>query len=105
MKSSPDYGRDEKLDEELELPVQSLHDMFIDEPADEPDDEPDNVSAEEWDEFPDEERGAVPLGLPQSSHTAAPKSRRQPDSSSRHKCTEVDPDTGEPCNADFSRAG
>lgn len=105
MEISPDDGRGRELDEEPELPSQALHDMFIDEPADEPHDELEDVSAEDSDEVPDEEQDAAAFGQPQSSSMAMPRSRRQPDSSTRHKCTEVDPDTGEPCNADFSRAG
>lgn len=105
MEIGPEEGRGRELDEELELPSQALHDMFIDEPADEPHGELDDVSAEESDEILDEEQDAVAFGQPQSSPIAMPRSRRQPDSSTRHKCTEVDPDTGEPCNADFSRAG
>lgn len=105
MESSPEKGHGEELDEEPELPVQALHDMFIDEPADEPDDELDDVSVTESDAVADEERGEVSFGPPLSSPITTPRSRRQPDSSPRHKCTEVDRDTGEPCNADFSRAG
>lgn len=37
--------------------------------------------------------------------TTAPKTHRHSRTLSRHKCTLADPNTGEPCNADFSRAG
>lgn len=105
MEIGPENEGDGELDEELGLPVQALHDMFIDEPVDEPDDEREDVSAEESDSAADEEQDGMPFEQPQSTPNATQRPRRLPDSSPRHKCTEMDSDTGEPCNADFSRAG
>lgn len=74
-----------------------LHEMFIEEPDESPVEDLDDMQIEQPSEVPSE--GSVHLSI------TAPRSRRQPDSSPRHKCTLVDPNTGDPCNADFSRAG
>lgn len=74
-----------------------LHEMFIEEPDESPGDDLDDMQIEQPSELPTE-------GPFQMSVTV-PRPRRQPDSSARHKCTLVDPNTGDPCNADFSRAG
>lgn len=84
---------------ESEVSGTELHEMFIEEPEDSPGDELDGVQAEQpISDVPSE-------GLMQQMPVGAARPRRQPDSSPRHKCTLVDPNTGEPCNADFSRAG
>lgn len=77
--------------EEFEVPVKELHDMFIEEQDDDSVDEHDDHFREE------------PELLSAATSTTPP--RRPHDTSARHKCTLVDPNTGEPCNADFSRAG
>lgn len=41
----------------------------------------------------------------QTDSTHVSKAHRDVRTLSRHKCTLADPNTGEPCNADFSRAG
>lgn len=102
-------GGNGELDEEPELLGQALHDMFVDEPNDESDNEQADVYTRDSDEGDDdEESDADGSGMPeQSSIAAARKPRRQPGSSSRdrHECKEVDPENGQPCGADFSRAG
>lgn len=75
-----------------------LHEMFIEEPDDE-------SLVEDLDDMQIEQPGEVSSEGSVQLSVAAPRSRRQLDSSPRHKCTLVDPNTGDPCNADFSRAG
>lgn len=53
----------------------------------------------------DEDTGALSVQEPKTDSTTAPKTHRHTRILSRHKCTLADPNTGEPCNADFSRAG
>ncbi|CAN8100904.1 unnamed protein product [Discula destructiva] len=65
-----------------------------------------DASTEDSGEDNDDKSDAGPSGQPERAMPATSrKSRRQPDASSRHQCKEVDPETGEPCGADFSRAG
>lgn len=100
----------ELLEEEPEL-VNELHNMFVDddsndESGNEADDSPMH-GADDLDEEDGEDSGTRPSSSPeQATPVATKKSRRPVDSSSpRHKCTEMDSETGEPCGADFSRAG
>lgn len=74
-----------------------LHEMFIE--------EPDDSNGEDLDDMQMELPSELPSEGPVQMNVSVPKPRRQPDSSPRHKCTLLDPNTGDPCNADFSRAG
>lgn len=92
--------------------MNDLHNMFVDddtseESGNEADNLPAGVFADELDEEDGNDSDTGPSSQPeQASPVATRKPRRAADSSSpRHKCTEVDSETGEPCGADFSRAG
>lgn len=85
--------------------------MFYNEPGDSENEQDDSwmdASIGDSGEDDDEtnERGFSGHGQPERAISSTiRKPRRQPDASSRHQCKEVDPETGEPCGADFSRAG
>lgn len=77
----------------------------------------DELSAEESDELllegingmsfleSDEDAGELSAQEVKPDSTTVSKAHRHSRTLSRHKCTLADPNTGEPCNADFSRAG
>lgn len=117
-----EYGRG--LVEDPEVPMDELHGMFIEDPDDSPVEDPgegpDNVEPDDEDAddeglfqdlddeglaedlHGDDQPGDVSSESVQMSLTTRP---RRTNSAPRHPCTEVDPNTGEPCTFDFSRAG
>lgn len=77
------------------MPAKELHEMFIEEYEDNTDEDQEDSTAEQPGDLSLHTMGQMPVTVEKGS----------PDTASRHRCTLTDPNTGAPCNANFSRAG
>lgn len=92
------------------MPVMESDGLFLNHLDEEPiEEDPDDILIEDMNEMSfkesDEDLEYMSSREAETVSGTASKPHRLPHTPSRHKCTLTDPHTGEPCNADFSRAG
>lgn len=89
--------------------VAECDELFINDPDEQSAEESDDLLLESLHDmtFLESEDDAGDLSAQEVTTDSATlfKTHRHTRTLSRHKCTLADPNTGEPCNADFSRAG
>lgn len=92
-----------------DVSVAECDELFINDPDEQSAEESDDLLLEGMNDMTflesDEDTGDLSAQEIKADSTALSKAHRHTRTLSRHKCTLADPNTGEPCNADFSRAG
>lgn len=92
-----------------DVPVVESDDFFINDLDEQSAEDSDDVLLEGINDISfaesEEDTGDLSAHEARTDSTNVSETHRHTRTLSRHKCTLADPNTGEPCNADFSRAG